>query len=70
MAMGGCCAEHAGAVENLWNAAFAAESGGFWMGQCGNLCSTWNSLETSCSEEDAGLGCGNWDGRVESELRG
>src|SRR5580698_1297705 len=70
VAMGGCCAEHAGAVENLWNAPFVAESGGFGMGQCGNLCSTWNSLETSRSENDAGLRRGYRYGRVGSELWG
>jgi hypothetical protein len=31
------CAEMAGVVENLWNAGFAVQSRGFWLGWCGNL---------------------------------
>jgi hypothetical protein len=39
------CAEVRQAVENLWNAGFAMQSGGFHQKQCGKLCSTWNKVQ-------------------------
>jgi hypothetical protein len=53
------CAEMAGVVENLWNAGFAVQSRGFWLGWCGNL--LFHVEQFSGADGGKRLLCSTWN---------